>query len=251
MKRFFIEDISGGTEYATIKGPEFRHLKGVLRLAPGARVCLFNGKGLELEGVIDTLGRHSARVLVKGKKEVTRESPLAVTLLQGLTKGEKPEFIVQKATELGVKEVVFYTTTRTVPVLKSDRAGKKLSRLRRVSIEAAKQCQRSILPRIEVKGFKSAIKGASGRLKIVLEKVGPTDPAGLKGALGAMSLKGPGGEGVALLVGPEGGLSKAELAAAVKEGFRVFSLGPRTLRAETAALSALAIIQYELGDMGG
>lgn len=253
MRRFFVEEIDADAEHATIKGTEFRHLKGALRLKPGTEVSLFNGKGLELEGVVTSVGKGSARVTVKGIIEVTTESPLEVTLLQGLVKGEKPEFIVQKATELGVKEVIFFTTPRTIPVFDSARKGKKISRWRRVSQEAAKQCGRSILPRIDITDFKSAIKGSPEGLKVLLEKVpAARGRPGLKRTLRSVSSKRlRTGDRVIVLVGPEGGLTEAEVNAAIKEGFRVFSLGPRTLRAETAAVSALTIIQYELGDIGG
>jgi 16S rRNA (uracil1498-N3)-methyltransferase len=249
MKRFFVEDISAESEYITISGSEFRHLKGVLRLTRGSEVSLFNGKGVELQGVVESVGKHSARVIIKGKREVVGESPVSITLLQGLVKGEKPEFVVQKATELGVREIRFYTTPRTIPVIDRTKAGKKVSRWRRVSVEAAKQCKRSVLPEINITDFKKAIKG-TGQLKILFEK-GTVKGRRVKGRA---RLKGVlkrlrSGQEVVLLVGPEGGLSEAEVAAAVKEGFQPVSLGPRTLRAETAAVAALSIIQYELGDM--
>jgi 16S rRNA (uracil1498-N3)-methyltransferase len=238
MKRFFVEDISAESEYITISGSEFRHLKGVLRLTRGSEVSLFNGKGVELQGVVESVGKHSARVIIKGKREVVGESPVSITLLQGLVKGEKPEFVVQKATELGVREIRFYTTPRTIPVIDRTKAGKKVSRWRRVSVEAAKQCKRSVLPEINITDFKKAIKG-TGQLKILFEK-GTVKGRRVKGRA---RLKGVlkrlrSGQEVVLLVGPEGGLSEAEVAAAVKEGFQPVSLGPRTLRAETAAVAA-------------
>jgi 16S rRNA (uracil1498-N3)-methyltransferase len=222
MRRFFIEEIDADSEHATvtIQGTEFRHLKGALRLKPGTEVSLFNGKGIEFEGVVTSVGK----------------------------------FIVQKATELGVKEVIFFTAPRTIPVFDSATTGKKISRWKRVSQEAAKQCGRSILPRIDITDFKSAIKGSPEGLKVLLEKIHAArrGHAGLKGVCRSVSSKRlRAGDRVIVLVGPEGGLTEAEVNAAVKEGFRVFSLGPRTLRAETAAVSALTIIQYELGDMGG
>jgi 16S rRNA (uracil1498-N3)-methyltransferase len=257
MKRFFVEEISAESEFADIKGDELRHLRGVLRLTKGAEVSLFNGKGLELTGVVESFGRGSARVRVEGEKVSASESPLAITLLQGLVKGDKPEFVVQKATELGVKEVIFYTTLRTVPVIDGERVGKKLARLKRVSVEAAKQCGRSHLPGIDITDFKRAVRDRPGRLKLLLEKGSVInrmvlEHAPLNEALRSTAVEGhrPGG-GVVLLVGPEGGLSEKEVAGAVKQGFRPVSLGPRTLRAETAAVAALSIIQYELGDMNG
>lgn len=239
MRRFFVEEIGEGARSAVIGGEEFVHLKRVLRLKEGDEVAVFNGKGLELTGVITSIGRASARVEVTGISAVRMESPLNMVLLQGLLKGDKPEFIVQKAVELGVKEAVFYTTPRTVPL-----AGKaKEKRLLKASIEAAKQCGRSTLPEIRIVDLKEALADHEGFLKIMLfEREGAV---GLKEALKNPLSK----NGVALLVGPEGSLTDEEARYAERRGFVKASLGPRILRAETAALAALTIVQYELGDL--
>ncbi|MBI5643083.1 MAG: 16S rRNA (uracil(1498)-N(3))-methyltransferase [Deltaproteobacteria bacterium] len=238
IRRFFVEDIKETSASARIAGAEFTHLKKVLRLAAGDTAAVFNGRGLELTGVIESIGRDSAEVRITGRAEGVKESPVEIALLQGALKGDKPEFIVQKATELGIKEVCFYTTGRTVPELKG--SGKE-KRLGRAAIEAAKQCGRPVLPRVRVTDYKDAISGYTDFFKLILWEGAET---GLKEALRDADAK-----KIAVLVGPEGGFSAEDVELARLSGFKVASLGARILRAETAAMAILSILQYELGDL--
>lgn len=241
MRRFFLEDMNESARKAEITGEEFTHLKKVLRLAPGDDAAVFNGKGLELFGRIESVGQRSAVISIEGRSEREAESPLRLTLLQGLLKGDRPEFIVQKATELGLTQVCFYTTARTVPRVDGEGAEKKLLRWKKAAIEAAKQCGRTTLPSVALAGgLKEAVEGTEAALRIVLwEK---EDGVSLKDLL---SGKAP--LSAALLVGPEGGLSDEEALLAEKTGFLKAGMGPRILRAETAALAAAAIVQYAFG----
>ncbi len=243
MRRFFAGDITEGSTISRIMGDEFIHLKKVLRLTRGTEVALFNGKGLELIGVIESIGRESAEVKITGAIKEVRESGLNLKILQGLLKADKPELVIRKATELGVKEVSFFQTRRTVPVVSGK--GAKEKRLQRAAIEAAKQCGRAVLPEINLfKDLDTALAGHAGMLKLALwegERV-----MGLKEALKGRDEK----DGVVVLVGPEGGLSAEEIEKARHEGFLPVSMGPRVLRAETAAIAVLSVIQYELGDAG-
>ena len=212
MKRFFVEDIEEGAQEARITGTEFAHLKKVLRLTAGSRVSLFNGRGLELQGAVDTIGRDFAMVRIEGRVEARPESPVEVMLLQALLKGDRPEFIIQKAAELGASEVCFYTTARTVP------------------------------------GAPATAREAGGRgafLKLARWE-GASKAGGMKDVLRRADKV----KGVAVLVGPEGGLSEQDVKEAEKAGFSMVGIGPRILRAETAAVAALATVQYELGDLG-
>lgn len=259
MRRFFVEDIREDSPKAVVKGEEFAHLKKVLRLNRGDQVALFDGRGLELKGVIESVGKDSAVVSIVGMAGGRRESPLELTLIQGLTKGFKPEFIIQKATELGVSEVCFYSSGRSIPSLSAEKALERERRWRKVAIGAAKQCGRAVIPGVGFfKDLKAALAGRTGVLKLVL-----WEGEGGAGGAGGMSVarlerKGMGEalkeilkyEGVLILIGPEGGFPEEELREAINDGFRPVGLGPRVLRAETAALSALSIIQYEIGDMG-
>ncbi len=244
MRRFFVADIDEDSERVSIKGAEFTHLKKVLRLRAGNAVAVFNGRGLELTGVIESVGADSASVKIEGRSTAGKESPVDIILLQGLVKGEKPELIVQKATELGVSEVHFYSTSRTVPVIGEKKSQSKVSRLRKIAVEAAKQCGRSSLPVMSFVGFEEALRRA-GTLKLLFwedeKTVGIKDI--FRGHLPSPLVS------IIILIGPEGGLSEEDASKAISNGFIPAGLGPRVLRAETAAISAISIVQYELGDM--
>lgn len=243
MRRFFVEGIDRAAKKAEVAGSEFTHLKKVLRLGPGDEVSVFNGRGVELFGKIESIGPASAVISIEGEKDAASESPLELTLLQGLLKGDMPEFIVQKATELGADAICFYATERTVPKVEGEAAEKKLMRWRKAAIEAAKQCGRSTLPEITLApSLKSAVEAAPAGLKLLLwEK---NDAADLKELL-----SGEKPMGVALLVGPEGGISDDDAGAAMKAGFMKASMGPRILRAETAAVAAVSLVQHAFGDL--
>jgi 16S rRNA (uracil1498-N3)-methyltransferase len=262
MRRFFVDDITAGSKEVRIVGDEFGHLKRVLRLKKGDRVSVFNGKGLELAGSVSSIGRDSALVEIRGRVVKNRESPLRVVLLQGLVKKDKPELIIEKATELGVAGILFYPAARTVNAFDPGKAGSKLVRWRKVAVGAAKQCNRSIVPEIRYSpGLPEAIKTAmeaaeaapnSGLRLLALEPANDValESGGGGGGLKAALKHGIPEDGVTVLVGPEGGFTDDESDFAKKAGFLPVGLGPRTLRAETAAVALLAILFYELGDMG-
>ncbi len=243
MRRFYLEEIDEDKELVELGGEEFRHLKNVLRLGCGDLVRLFDGSGCEFEAVIDTIGEKSAILRLIRALGKHGESGVAVRLVVALTKGGKPELVVEKATELGVKELVFYSSERSVPRLGGERIEKRLERFKKVAISAAKQSNRCVLPTIAIKEIESALRdtGEKGLKVLLYEGEGEL---GLKEVLATY-----GGGGVVLAFGPEGGLSENEVEAARAEGFVTAGLGPRILRAETAVLVATGITQYELGDM--
>jgi len=244
MRSFFVEDINALDSIVRIAGREFTHLKKALRLKPGSEVSVFNGKGLKLSGKIESVGADNAIVAVEGSSFNEGESALELTLIQGLLKGDKPELIIQKTTELGVKEVFFYSAPRTVPSLDEDKAADRVRRWRRVAIEAAKQCGRTVIPRINYVDFVSALEGREEGLRIIL-----WEGERARGIGDILSGHGNSGS-VALLVGPEGGFSSEYVDEAGKRGFIPASLGRRILRAETAAIAGVSIIQHRLGDLG-
>lgn len=246
MRWFFVEDIGVDDTVVRIAGAEFTHLKKALRLKPGCAVSVFNGKGLKLFGRLETVGRDNAVVAIEGSTLNEGESALDLTLVQGLLKGDKPELIVQKTTELGVKAVFFYSAPRTVPALDEGKAGDRVQRWRRVAIEAAKQCGRTVAPRIDYVDFASALERGGEGVSVVL-----SENERSRGIGDIMErCKGMGNGPITLLVGPEGGFSADDLDEAVKKGFMPASLGRRILRAETAAIASVSIIQHRLGDLG-
>ncbi len=244
LRRFFLEDITPESKEGCIKGTELIHLKKVLRLRTGDTISLFNGKGLELSGEIASIDVSSARVAIKGVIDNKNESPLEITLVQGLIKGDKPELIIQKAVELGVRELIFFASARSVPDIGAGKDSARLARWTNVAIAAAKQSKRPLVPDIMLcRNLKTAIESAAqGSLKLLLSN----DASTLD--LRAFLRKNTGISAVSAIVGPEGGLIAEEETLAQSLGFVPISLGPRTLRAETAALSIVTLLQYELGD---
>ncbi|MDH4227128.1 MAG: 16S rRNA (uracil(1498)-N(3))-methyltransferase [Deltaproteobacteria bacterium] len=242
MRRFFAEGLKETDKDFELAGQEFKHLRDVLRLEPGDAVVLFDGKGLEAEGAIKSIGKAAALIDVTKINNVVRPDRISITLLQALTKGDVPEFVVEKATELGAARVVFFAARRSVITLDEENKKKKLEKFRKTTIAAAKQCERTRLVDIEIKSFEEALKEAA-ELKVLFYE-DSTDMV-LKNVLRERSYK-----SLSLLIGPEGGFEKEEVEAAKAAGFKVISLGTRVLRADTASVAALSIVQYELGDMG-
>lgn len=216
-----------------------RQITRVLRMGVGSRVLTFNGTGQEWEVEIVAASPRQVLGRVVAERSAARESPLRVVLLQGLLKGPKMDFLIQKVTEMGVAEVVLLTTRRTV----AEGSG-KVPRWERIAIEAAEQSGRLTLPRLTgphpLEGY---VTGPGPGAALVLwegERVG---------TLGALLDQMPPPDEVKIVVGPEGGLEMDEVALLTRAGFVSVSLGPRTLRAETAAVAALAILQHRWGDL--
>ncbi|MBI5971220.1 MAG: 16S rRNA (uracil(1498)-N(3))-methyltransferase [Deltaproteobacteria bacterium] len=244
MRRFFAEGLNPDDKKVELRGAEFVHLKKVLRLAQGAQIVVFNGRGLSLNGVIEAMEKDRAVVKLKGGGEPLRESPVRLILIQGLPKGEKTDLIIQKATELGVSEVRFYASRRAVSKMPSGKEGIKTQRWRRIAIEAAKQCGRSVVPDVAFfEDLALASTKLDGAMKIALWE-------NEKAYAVSQAMKNPlHGNAIAALVGPEGGLPDEEIEDARRLGFTPVKFGPRTLRAETAAIAVLAVLQHALGDI--
>jgi 16S rRNA (uracil1498-N3)-methyltransferase len=250
VRRFFVEGINRDDRSIVITGDEFYHLTRVLRLKRDATVTVFDGRGLELTGRVASVESERAVVEVTGLRENSSESPLEIILLQGMAKGGRMEIIIQKGTELGVSSIRPFLTERSVPRLGVQGIEKRLHRWRRVAVEAAKQCDRALLPAIEEPvTFDEAIVGHGDCLKLIpweMEK-----STGLRMVLEQYWPEGPGKVAkVVVLIGPEGGLARESVEMACREGFQPVTLGPRVLRTETAAIALLAVLQYALGDLG-
>ena len=227
---------------AEIELPEaaVAHLVRVLRLGAGDRVVVFNGDGHDYEAELVEVGKRGARARVLSRRAVDSESPLAITLAQGIARGEKMDLILQKASELGVARVAPVVTERTEVRLDAERADKRVAHWRGVLASACEQSGRARLPELlppQALGNFLATEGSARRLVL--------DPAA--GSTLAQLQLAP-GESLCLLVGPEGGLSERDLAAARAAGFGGLRLGPRILRTETAALAAIAGLNALYGD---
>ena len=217
------------------------HLVRVLRLAAGARIILFDGAGLEAPAVISEADPRRTLVRVGPVSIGRSESPLEIVLVQGLSRGARMELVVQKATELGVSAIAPAFCARSVVRLDAGRARRRVSHWRQVAAAACEQSGRSRIPDIlEPQPLEEALRFRDGYPGLVLD---PLAESGLEGVSGPA-------DGLRLVVGPEGGLTEAEIAGACVAGCRRIGLGPRTLRTETAALAALAIVGFAWGDLG-
>jgi 16S rRNA (uracil1498-N3)-methyltransferase len=218
------------------------HLSRVLRAAIGDTVTLFNGLGGEYSAkIIQITKRHVvARLVSFSPREA--ESELNLCLAQGIARGEKMDYIIQKAVELGVKEIIPLLTERTTVKLDQGRSEKRLSHWQAIAISAAEQCGRNYVPPIAPPcTFSQALLTTAGDIRFVLS---PRSSQKLDKSNGYMHKR------IVLWIGPEGGFSESEMDIALSSGCLALNLGPRILRTETASLAAITLLQSQLGDMG-
>jgi len=213
------------------------YLARVLRLPVGAAVQLFDGSGLEFLGTLAEVGKKRVSVELQAGIPGQPDSPLRVHLGQGLSRGERMDWAIQKATELGVAEITPIFSGRCEVRLKDERADKRLAHWRQIAISACEQCGRSSLPQIHAPQTLGAWQETlEADLKLVLHPVAEPLESHARPAT------------LALLIGPEGGLDDSEVDAARQHGFQPARLGPRVLRTETAPVVALAVAQQLWGD---
>lgn len=246
MRRFFIDEHAISEDKAVISGNLFCHITRVLRLKIGTRILLSDGIGRRHLGVIESIGKENLVVrLEESSTELERPSGPLITLYQALPKGSKMEFILQKCTELGVDAVFPFIAKRSIARLPENRETERLNRWQRIVREAARQSNRSTIPDLgSVMDFGDLLESADHSLKLLLWEQENTNR--LKSVLGSV----PHPETVAILVGPEGGLTQEEVTAATRAGFIPVTIGSRILRTETAGMALLAILQFFWGDMG-
>ncbi len=218
-----------------------RHVGRVLRLMVGDAITLFDGLGGEYPAQIVELGKRELWVECGERVDHSCESPLSITLAQGVSKGERMDYTIQKAVELGVTRIIPLNTERSVVNLKGERLQKKLEHWRGVIISACEQCGRNTLPEL------LPLMSLAGWLQQPLDNTGLLLDHRAESGVSGLQLA---GNGCSLLVGPEGGLAEREREAAIGAGYQGMRLGPRVLRTETAALTALAAIQSRWGDLG-
>ncbi|WP_426688945.1 16S rRNA (uracil(1498)-N(3))-methyltransferase [Rhodanobacter ginsengiterrae] len=217
------------------------HAGRVLRMSAGDALTLFNGDGNDYAAVIVALGKRELRVRIDARLAVQNESPLPLTLAQGVARGEKMDLIVQKATELGAVCIVPLLTERSEVKLDPARAEKRLAHWRAVAASACEQCGRARLPEItSAQPLASWLESLAddGALRLALLPQATRSARELRfGAAGGL-----------LVVGPEGGLGERDIGALTQAGFEGLRLGPRILRTETAGLAAMAALQALHGD---
>jgi len=246
MPRFYAPQPRIVDGILTIEGEEAKHIRKVLRLRPGDDVLIFDGSSKEYEGTIIKEKASSVLIRIREIHPSQNESPIRITLAQSLLKGEKMDYLIQKSTELGVKGIVPFFSSRSVPLLmEKSRSTARHRRWEKIAIEASKQCGRGVLPQImPLMTYSEMLKNVppnSVRL-LFWEREGEH----LKEVLEQSDRN----TEIFFIVGPEGGLSQEEVDAGKREDFIPVNLGRRILRSETAAVCLLGILQYELGDMG-
>lgn len=245
MRRFFLgkEAFHGNT--ALVTGEAFRHMARVLRLKPGTPVILADGEGNEYSGLIKLIEKDRLLVDIEDSRPAPAGEGPRITLCQGVPKGDKMEHILQKCTELGVSAFVPFLSRRTVVRLSPDQYQARLNRWQRVVLEAARQSQCPLVPPVSaISPFAEMVANARQEVKLLLWEEETANR--LKTTLADL----PQPASIALVVGPEGGLSPEEAQLATSHGFIPVSLGKRILRTETAGPTVAAILQFYWGDLG-
>ena len=225
----------------TVAGEAAGHIVRVLRLGVGAELVVFDGTGGEYAGRIEALRKGEVVVALGERREGRAESPLRLTLAQGVSRGERMDWVVQKAVELGAARIVPVLTERSVVRLDAAQAHTRQRHWQRIAVAACEQSGRSRVPQVAaplaLEAFLAALP--DGGLRVL------PSPHGAEG-LEALP---PAAREALVLIGPEGGLAESEARAALVRGFQPLRLGPRVLRTETAAVVALALLQQRFGDL--
>ena len=241
IARFYHPHPLGVGEVVSLSDNASAHATRALRLQVGDRIGLFNGDGQDYQCVLRSISKTAASVQVESACLANKESPLHITLLQGISSGTRMDYTIQKATELGVTCIQPLATERSVVKLSAERAEKRLAHWQNIVYSACEQCGRASIPSVLAPLSLSqwlAKHADSHSTRLLLNPVGATRLADLTAGHGS----------IALLIGSEGGLTDAEIRLASQHGFQSIVLGPRILRTETAALTAITVMQSLWGD---
>ena len=244
LTRVYVDGALAPGARVALEGSAASHVTRVLRLRPGDALTLFNGQGGEYAGSIEQPQAGSVTVAIGDQRTVERESPLSLTLAQGVSRGERMDLVVQKATELGVSALVPVLTERSVVRLDPRQAARQVAHWRAIAIAACEQSGRNRVPAVAtplaLREFTGLARSAAGAgVRVLLSP----------GAALRLDDVPPPVTHITVLIGPEGGLTDAEEDLARTAGFTPVRLGPRVLRTETAAIAALTLLQRKFGDL--
>ncbi len=245
MPRFFArpEDIS--LNEIKIYGEEYKHIKNVLRLKRGDNITVSDGMGIDYAVTVESFEINCVVTRIVRSQNNFTEPPIDITLFQGIPKSDKMDLIIQKSIELGVKRIFPVLMERTVVRFGSDKdIDNKASRWQRIAFEAAKQCSRGIIPKIERPVTYDYALELSKESQLSIVPYEKEKSSTLKQLLRRSPAK-----SVAVFIGPEGGFSEDEVKKAELSEAVPVTLGPRILRTETAGIAVLSILMYELGDV--
>lgn len=238
MPRFYLP--TALAPHTTLNLPDniIRHIH-VLRLNAGDSITLFNGTGNDFAATLQTIGKRHAECHIHAQRQPENESPLAITLVQAISSGERMDFTLQKSVELGVRAIQPIISERCVVRLSGERADKRVQRWQDIVIAACEQSGRSIVPTVQpIVSFSDYLRQMSPELHLMMS---------LRRATTLRDIT-PAPQTLRLMIGPEGGWTPAEEQAALAAGVQTITLGKRVLRTETAAMAAMAAMQVLWGD---
>ncbi|PIE62963.1 MAG: rRNA methyltransferase [Desulfobacter postgatei] len=244
MQKFLINKEALGPKKAVIHGQDAKHIYKVLRLKPKDTISMTDGHGTDFTGCINKAAAEYVEISILSEKKSLTESPLDLTLCTAMLKYNKMDEVIKQITQLGVTRWIPFYCKRAIPLSGQKREKKQIQRWQTIARESLKQCGRSrlvdIIPPMDFQQVLAFSKGCSHKFAFW-----ETSDRPLAGSVPGENSK------AVILIGPEGGFEEEEIRHAVEFGFTSYSLGPRILRAETAAVCACGLIQYLLGDMGG
>lgn len=248
MHKFFTPAHLFSETHATIEGDDVKHIYKVLRISPGEKVVINNLQGEEFLGQVEEVNKKEVIIKIIEPMDINNESPLNIYLFQGLPKAAKMDLIVQKCTELGIKEIIPIITERVDVKLKGE--FKKLDRLQRIALEASKQSKRTVIPAVKEPLEFEAMLLEIEKMDLTVVPYENATGFGVKNMASKIEntkeIK-----NIGIIIGPEGGFESEEIETLKAKGAHIVTLGPRILRTETAGFTCLSLLQYELGDIGG
>lgn len=245
MYRFFIQEEAVSGDYLTITGEDYNHIKNVLRIKCGEKLEAVDEDRFLYLCRVEEYGENEVRCAIEERRRPDTELPCEMTLYMSLLKSDKPEFVIQKAVELGAVRVVPVITKRTIVRLDEKKAVSKRRRWQAVAEAAAKQSKRAVIPVVsDVLSFEDALKEAASSDVLLIPYEQEKDISRTRDILRHIKK----GMSIAAFIGPEGGFEAEEVAAVEAVGGKSITLGRRILRAETAAVTMLSILMYELDE---
>jgi len=246
MRRFFVEPGLLQGERVVLTGELCRHIATVLRLKEGDTIRLADGTGREAVASITAVEKEGVQVAIRqmAAAAATGNTP-RITVYQGLPKGEKLELILQKCTELGASEIVPFMAARSITRLEGEKLEKRVARWQKIAQEAARQSERGTVPLVDfAPGMAQLLQRGEHDLRLLLWE--EEEDQSLREVLAATQRP----ASIAVIIGPEGGLTTEEVAMALAAGYQPVTLGRRILRTETTGLAVVSILQYLWGDLG-
>jgi 16S rRNA (uracil1498-N3)-methyltransferase len=247
MRYFFIEPSALLKPTVAIDGSEVRHIKNVLRLKPGDRIRLFDGEGFEYEAIIHRFVGGRVELKINQKLPGTKESPIQIVVAQALLKEKKMDRLLRHLCELGLTRWIPFTSEHSIPQPGQKRMPARVERWNRILKESSKQCRRARLPEIyQTLVFEEVLD--YGRFCDLMIVFFENESASLNSVISRTAHPHP--QKILMIMGPEGGFSNHEITKAKAAGCLVAGLGPRILRAETATIAAVTLVQFLFGDMG-